>query len=141
MKLEKRDFPFGLATTLAGLALGCSSVAASAATGVDEDCPETSAEIVAEFSPPSLHLDPVENVSDSAVADQHSATARPLAGGREGQTSAMLREALPQPVDEADAIGADGERSRDLPATEMRLPGIADEDLPRFRRQMFRTDI
>ena len=38
---------------------------------------------------------------------------------------------------ETDAAAA----ADDLPETSLRLPGVSDEELPRYRRQMYRTDI
>ena len=141
MKLENCDVALGLAATLAIAAFGFGSVTASAATGVDEDCPETRAEIVAEISPPSLHVNAVEHVGDTSVTATDSAAARPLASGTDTQTSALLNKALPRPAGDSDSIASEKDSTRDLPPTDMRLPGVADEDLPRFRRQMFRTDI
>jgi hypothetical protein len=141
MKLANTEYPHGLTALLAATVVGCWSVAATAATGINEDCPETRAAIVAEISPPSVQVETVDHVSDPAISAAELATARPLDSSKGAQTSAQLRKALPSPADDGDSIGSDEDRSMELPATETRLPGIADEDLPRFRRQMFRTDI
>lgn len=141
MKSANSESLLGLTATLAVLALGTCPLAATAATGIDEDCPETRAAIVAEISPPSLQVDAAEHVADPATRVADDAAARPLDSGRETQTSALMRELPPRPVDDSESLGSDEATTRDLPPTETRLPGIADEDLPRFRRQMFRTDI
>lgn len=117
------------------------SMPAGASNGLDTDCPSLLAQIDAAALPaPVLHIEltdlAVPSAPDRADSD---VVLRELPA----MTSRQSVDALLEDVDPATD---DGNRAAEreqpaLPPTATSLPGVDDEDLPRFRRQMFRTDI
>jgi hypothetical protein len=105
---------------MALLALLAWSGAAIGATGIETRCDKTvDARDMPESRPASYSIDVT---SDSDAGDEMAA---PLAA-EQGET-----------IEEA-ATRADSEES---PETSARLPGVSEDDLMRFKRQMYRKDI
>jgi len=108
---------------------------AIASSGVEVQCPEADNErqlTVAEIAAPSLTIEVAEHgVDSSAAIDDEIDEPKALAP-------------VPMPAEYDDDSVGDKESSppriESLP-TATRLPGVAESDLPRLRRQMFRTDI
>ena len=111
-----------------------------AATGVDVECPETEREsnfVTAVELPtlaiPSLQIDIAEHGVDSSANIEAEIVDPPLASPA-ANTGSDEDEAA------TDIEGADATRNETAP-TATRLPGVSETDQPRFRRQMYRTDI
>ena len=112
-----------------------------AATGVDVKCPESEREknrVVAEAESPRLAIPLLTiDVADHAVdseADIEAEIVDPPLASPAVNTSSDSDETA---NDVEDADGAINEAA----PTATRLPGVSDTDQPRFRRQMYRTDI
>lgn len=121
------------------LAAWCSPTIA--ATGVDVECPETERQnrlVAADIEMPqlvlpSLSIDVADHGVDSSAAIEDEIVDPPLtspavSSGDEAADS-------PTEVKEADAT------LDEVAPTATRLPGVSETDQPRFRRQMYRTDI
>ena len=112
-----------------------------AATGVDIKCPESEREnnlVVTdvELPRPAIPLLKIE-VTDHGVdseADIEAELVDPPLISPAASTSSDEDEAT------TDVEGADATRN-DAAPTATRLPGVSETDQPRFRRQMYRTDI
>jgi hypothetical protein len=79
---------------------------------------------------PSLNIDVLDAVADVAVpADETTA---------ENIVSPVLAEDV---EDDGEADDRSSGPVTGPPETALHLPGVAEEDQPRFRRQMYRTDI
>ena len=112
-----------------------------AATGVDVECPEsepqnklvaTNVEIP-ELEIPSLKIDVAEHGVDSSSDIEDEISDPPLASP--AVTKGEEVDEAAEDVEDADAGVSD------TPPTATRLPGVPESELPRFRRQMYRTDI
>lgn len=110
--------------------------AAQASSGIDVDSNEvTEAPPTPELPSPSLNVP----VLDRDLADAGNHVGKPAAATRTDKSAEkVVAPALADDVEDAD--DASGPVSTP-PETALRLPGVAEEDLPRFRRQMYRTDI
>lgn len=121
------------------LAAWCSPTLA--ASGVDVECPESERETglvaadleIPELVIPSLAIDVADHGIDSAASIDEEIVDSPLAtqvisSGDESEDSAP-------DIDEGDAP------LDDAAPTATRLPGVSETDQPRYRRQMYRTDI
>ena len=112
-----------------------------AATGVDVECPESEAQnrLVAtdvqipQLELPALNISVAEHGVDSSADIEDEISDPPLASPT--VTNGKEAEEVAEDIDDAD----DG--ISDTSPTATRLPGVSESELPRFRRQMYRTDI
>ena len=129
-----------LAETVTLLFLGLGAASAVASSGIIADSDEDNAALPALApSPPSLNMRRADRGGDDTAADMQ-VSAVELASDK------MASPTLVDDIELADDVkdnGADDASSpvTDTPETALRLPGIAEHDLPHFRRQMYRTDI
>ncbi len=92
--------------------IGVWSTSALASNGFDTNCEGVTDELPApEIPAPSLTIKVADHGPSTADADEEAGS---------DETANTVNVPL---------------------GTVLRLPGVSDEDLPRFRRQMFRTDI
>jgi hypothetical protein len=114
-----------------------------ASANIDPDCVsiDDQAEISAFSSPPSLRLEMTEHDRrDPTPAERLADSDSPQEPGLEAASNSLLKNLVGKEQNLTDEVDPEAQ-APGLPPTATRLPGIADEDLPRFRRQMFRTDI
>lgn len=123
------------ATGIAGVLLAVLSVPTLASTGVDVHCPESdndlnTVEISEQALNPALKIKVADNTVDSedGVADEITDDPAESAKAAAPRLSSSGNDDGTTPRNEA-------------PPTATRLPGVFDSDQPRFRRQMYRTDI
>lgn len=128
------------AAGLAALLLAAWSAPLLAATGVDVECPESdpqnklvATEVELPKITPSLKVDVADHGVDSSADIEDEIIDPPLASPAVSQGDEAEESAAE--VDEADA----GLNETSPSAT--RLPGVSETEQPRFRRQMYRTDI
>jgi len=129
------------ATSTLLLGLACSSAFAS--NGFKLDCDEINAALAAvEIPTPSLAIRAVDYGLTDSAAELKDPASDPSV---EKITSPALAEVADvnlndssesSSAEEGDVLPANG-----LPETALRLPGVSEEDQPRFRRRMYRTDI
>jgi len=136
---SKFALPGGIAALL--LSVCCSSALAS--SGFKTHCSEVTDVLpIAEVSLPSLNLRPVDHGLIDAAAEMRDPAAEPA---EEDLPASALAEA--KTTSSTDAVEEEAEDEAkvtpvsDPPGTAVRLPGVAEKDQPRFRRQMNRTDI
>ena len=122
------------------LLLGFCSSAAIASSGVAAGNDEVTDALPAPALPsPSLNIKMTDRGLVSAAADMQASAAELSA---DKVASPALAEDIELTEDqEDDDQGAGGNPVTDAPETALRLPGVAEQDLPHFRRQMYRTDI
>lgn len=131
------------ATAALLLSLSCSSVIASDA--IESDCDTVNkAPDGVELPARSLSLQLAEHGLTDSAADMKAPAADPA--GEKLTTPALASDTAETTLTEADDTASTTERDAavaadDLPETSLRLPSVSDEELPRFRRQMYRTDI
>lgn len=128
------------AAGITALLLACVAVPALASSGIDVHCPETdeararaTADIAAPvLQPPALNLEVTDHGVDSQVES-----------GNELIDTTLVAPAAQsaEPAADGDAGEATQTPRAEAPPATTQLPGVSDADLPRFRRQMFRTDI
>lgn len=132
----------GAATLLFGLS--CSFV--NAANVVKSDSGEISKPPAATASPaPRLTLRMTDHGLTDSASDMNDPASDPTDETVDSPTLAV--DSAESQLDESsDDTSTDTDTDAtvavdELPDTALRLPGVADKDLPRFRRQMYRTDI
>lgn len=113
---------------------------AGAATNFDPDCPSLEPDADAATLPaPALRIEMTDLVTPPpAPLARHALAPREAPAITSRQTVDELLEEAEPTAEDAEPQDFEGPA---LPPTATRLPGVDDEDLPRFRRQMFRTDI
>lgn len=115
-------------TGLAVVLLGAWSAPALASSDISTPCPDLTAQ-----SDASLH----EMLNEDVTT--------PLVRTVDTNDSVALADAAVKSADADDDENEASEeatiRNTEMPAIATRLPGVSSTDLPRFRRQMFRTDI
>ena len=80
-------------------------------------------------------------LTDSA-ADMNDPASDPTAEKLTSRTLAEVADAgLNDSSESSSANEEDADSANDLPETALRLPGVSEEEQPRFRRRMYRTDI
>jgi hypothetical protein len=139
-KTDRTNSYLGSAAALL-FCLSCSSSFASNVIKSDSD--EITDPPATNSSPaPRLTLRTTDHGLTDSVADMKDPASDPAA---EKVSSPALAEAADSNADEgAENATTDTDTTvaiDELPETALRLPGVADKDLPRFRRQMYRTDI
>lgn len=121
----------GAAALLFGLS--CSFVHAS--NLVKSDCDEmTDPPAATANTAPQMNIKLTDHGLTDSASDMKDPASDPAA---EKVSSPALAEDQDEAATETDATVA----VDDLPETALRLPGVSEQELPRFRRQMYRTDI
>jgi len=132
--------PFVQAAAATALLLGFCSSSVFASSGVSTDGDEVNAALSTPALPsPSLNIKKVDLGLVNATADMQASAARLSA---EKMTSPTLADDI-ELTDDVEDDDANDTTSpvNDTAETAVRLPGVAEQDLPHFRRQMYRTDI
>ena len=132
-----------LAGAAAVLLLGLSCATAFASNGFKSDCDEVNDALPAvEIPTPSLTIRLVDHGETDSAADMKDAASDPAI---EKVTSPALAEVADVKLNDSSESSStetdDAIPVNDLPETALKLPGVAEKDQPRFRRQMYRTDI
>lgn len=124
--------------TGAGL-LVAASLQAFASTGIHPDCPSlgTPPEPI-EIEPPSLRFEKTELGKTNPLP-----ITAPEGSDAEAPPTLTSSDAIDKLLgkDETEESAEPSNSRPELPPAATRLPGVDDDELPRFRRQMFRTDI
>lgn len=135
-----RGFSVSVATAVL---LGLSCSAAFASNGFKSDCDEVSDALPAVKIPtPSLTVRVLDHGLTNSAADMKDPATDPADETISSPALAEVAEvklndnAEPVVTDDDDALPANN-----LPETALVLPGVSEQQLPRFRRQMYRTDI
>ncbi len=134
---------YALLSGTAALLLGAWSASALASNGFDTHCTEANDALPApEIPAPSLTIKVAEHGLTIASAPMDAPAAR---SGSESAVSPALADVTKElSTDDPDEqAGADDSANTNtqLPGAALRLPGVSDANLPRFRRQMYRKDI
>ena len=131
---------YALLSGTVALLLGAWSASALASNGFDTHCTEADDALPAPKIPaPSLTVEVAEHGLTVASAHMDAPAAKP---GSESAVSPALADVTKNPsVDEQDDADESTGSSTQRPRSVLRLPGVSDANLPRFRRQMYRTDI
>lgn len=141
-RLHRSKRYIGSATAALLLALSCSS--AIAADAIKSACDKISdAPQGVEISDQSLSIKLVDHGPTDSAADMKAPARDPAV--EELRSPALTAEAADTSLTEGeDSSAAETDAAvvaDDLPETSLRLPGVSEKELPRFRRQMYRTDI
>ena len=115
----------------------CSSVLAS--NDVTAECEALPA---VEIPAPSLTIRRTDHGLTESAADMKDAATEP--SSEEVSSPALADAASTKSTDSTDTEAEADENAVPVsnpPETALRLPGVSEEDQPRFRRQMYRTDI
>ena len=134
---------YALLSGTVALLLGAWSASALASNGFDTHCTEADDALPAPKIPaPSLTVEVAEHGLTIASTHMDAPAAKP---GSESAVSPALADVTKNPsVDDLDEQADADESTRSStrsPRSMLRLPGVSDANLPRFRRQMYRTDI
>jgi len=117
------------------------SASAFASSSVTPDPDETTQKLpVPELPSPALDI----RAADTALVDGAAELSLPGTELAAEKLTAPVPDSPVELSDDADALGDDetlDEAVKSPPETALRLPGVAEEDHPHFRRQMYRTDI
>ncbi|MGI9201678.1 MAG: hypothetical protein ACR2QL_11505 [Woeseiaceae bacterium] len=141
-RLNRSKRYIGGATIALLFGLSCSS--AIAADAIKSACDKISdAPKGVEISTQSLSIKLVDHGPTDSAADMKAPAADPAV---EKLTSPALAADTADTTltdsKETSATESDAALTADeLPETALRLPGVSEKELPRFRRQMYRTDI
>ena len=132
-----------LAGAAAALLFGLSCSTAFASNGFKSDCDEVNDALPAvEIPAPSLTIRVVDHGLTDSAADMKDPANDPAA---EKITAPALAEVADVNLsDSGESSSAETDvavPANNLPETALKLPGVAEKDQPRFRRQMYRTDI
>jgi hypothetical protein len=133
-------FQAGAATALL---LGLSCSAANASNGFRSDCDEVN-DALPEVEVPtsSLTIRLVDHGETDSAADMKDPASDPAIEKVSSPALAEVAEVNLNDSSESSTAEADDTNPvSDLPETALKLPGVAEKDQPRFRRQMYRTDI
>ncbi len=140
----RTDRSRGLTSAVMALMFCLSTTAGYAANSVKSDCDEISDLPAAKVGPASsLSIKLTDHGLTDSASDMKDPASDPAAEKvRSPRLADAADKALDSEADDSAATDTDVTVAVDeLPETSLRLPGIAEKDLPRFRRQMYRTDI
>ncbi|MDH4124293.1 MAG: hypothetical protein OEW64_02685 [Gammaproteobacteria bacterium] len=130
---------FTVASVAAALLLGFCSSSVLASSGIRPDCEGVTDDVADPALPaPSLNI----VVVDRGPSDATGIQALPTGINAEKIAAPALQDEI-ELVEDTDAGDALEEAApvSTPPETALRLHGVAEEDQPHFRRQMYRTDI
>ncbi len=127
----------------AALLFGVWSGSALASNGFDAHCTESNDALPAPKIPaPSLTIEVAEHGLTFASADMDATAAKP---GSEPAVSPALADVTKklstENLDEQAGADESFDTNTQPPGSALRLPGVSEANLPRFRRQMYRIDI
>ena len=122
-------------------AVCCSTALAS--SGIDSRCSELGTELSSAAAPATkLDIKLADHGLIDAAADMNAPATGPADDEMPSTALAEVSNTASSEVAEKDNNGDDNVLPvSNPPGTALRLPGVSDKDLPRFRRQMNRTDI
>ena len=141
-RLDRSNRYIGSAASALLLGLSCSTALAS--NGFKSDCDEINDALPAieiPASPLTIRL------ADHGLTDSEADMKDPATDPAEDKlTSPALAESTDTKLTDSEETGttetdAAAAAADDLPETAISLPGVSEKELPRFRRQMNRTDI
>lgn len=143
MKQENARAKFALAGATSALLLGLACAPSFASQGFKSDCVEMNeAPSSIELPARSYVIRHVDHGLTDSAADMKDPAGNPI---DEKVNSPALADVSDGSRDNAADTDAEEKEvsvpSDDLPESAVRLPGVSEEDYPRFRRQMYRTDI
>ena len=144
MTTRSRRSKYALSGATVALLLGTWSTSALASSGFKTHCSEVTHELPApEIPAPSLNIKLADHGLIDATADMNAPASEP---GNETLPSPALADiknkSAPETANDDNLV----EDAKAVPVskpseTALTLPGVPEEDQPRFRRQMYRTDI
>ena len=118
---------YALISGTATLLFGAWSGSALASNGFDAHCAESNDALPApEIPAPSLTIEVAEHGSESAVSPALADVTKKLSTDN---------------LDEQAGADESSDTNTQPPGSALRLPGVSEANLPRFRRQMYRIDI
>lgn len=131
LKAPRKRISRSAASIPALLMLVALSGSALAATEIHSPCPETasSSDVLHAF----IARDAAESAAVQTVEATETISASPLTGGQDEKSAAKSN----------DVAAADDAEPKDAPLSKFTtsVPGVSVNDLPGFRRHMYRTDI
>ena len=134
---------YTLLSGTAALLLGAWSASALASNGFDTHCTEANDALPApKFPAPSLTIEVAEH--GLTIASVHMDATAAKSGSKSAVSPALADVTKQLSTDDLDEqAGADESAGTNTqpPGAALRLPGVSDANLPRFRRQMYRIDI
>ncbi len=134
---------YALLSGTAALLLGAWSASAFASNGFDTLCTEANNALPTPTIPaPSLTIEVAEHGLTIASADMDTPAAK--SDSKSAVSPALADVTKKLSTDDLDEqAGADESAGTNTqpPGAALRLPGVSDANLPRFRRQMYRIDI
>lgn len=130
-------------SSAAALLFGLSCTFSQASNLVKSDCDEINEPPAADGSPaPQLVLRSIEHGLTDSDSDMKAPASDPTTEKVESPT---LTEAAQSDLDDKEESASSEPDSKvaadKIPDTALRLPGVSEIEMPRFRRQMYRTDI
>lgn len=132
-----------LISSAAVLLIASLSSSALASNGFKSDCDEANDPLPSVAVPaPSLTIVLADHGLTDSAADMKDPAADP--GNEELSSPALAEATTSKSQDNSDSeteTEEDAVPVSDPPETALRLPGVSEADQPRFRRQMYRTDI
>ena len=134
---------YALLCGTAALLLGAWSVSAFASNGFDTHCTEANNALPTPKIPaPSLTIEVAEHGLTIAAAEMDTPAAK--SDNKSAVSPALADVTKKLSADDLDEQAGADESANTItqpPGAGLRLPGVSDENLPRFRRQMYRKDI
>lgn len=131
------------ASAAAAMLFGLSCSSAIASNGFKSDCDEVNDALPAVDIPaPSLTIRVVDHGLTDSAADMKDPATDPAAETIDSRALAEVADVKLNDNGESSATDDDDTMPiNNLPETALVLPGVSEKELPRFRRQMYRTDI
>ena len=127
----------------AAVLLGAWSMSALASNGFETICSAAARALpAAEIPVRSLTIEVVEHGLTSAAADMDAPTAESVSEAVVSPALAnVTTKSLGDAVEKQVGLDETAGTASELPGSALQLPGVSQANLPRFRRQMYRTDI
>ena len=134
---------YALLSGTAAVLLGAWSMSALASNGFETHCSAATRALPApEIPVPSLTVKVVEHGLTSAAADMDAPTAESVSEPDVAPALAdVTTKSSGNAVEKQAGVDESAGTASEPPGSALQLPGVSEADLPRFRRQMYRTDI